>query len=89
MLKYSRTHFTIIHYIIVCSNRPAHPQTVYLEFRRELQAYQALTLVTGQRENEVGLVRRENEALKERLVPRLFLTGNSAFGKKAMTAILD
>lgn len=56
---------------------------------QELLAYQALTVVTAQRENEETLVLRENRASKEKLVPRPFQTGNSVFGKGAMAGILD
>ena len=50
---------------------------------QELPAYQAITVVTVQKENEERLVRRE------KLVPRPFQTGNNVFGKGVMTAILE
>ena len=56
---------------------------------QELLAYQALTVVTAQKENEERLVPRESRAPKEKLVPRPFQIGNNVFGKGVMAGILD
>ena len=56
---------------------------------QELLAYQALTVVTAQKENEERLVPRKSGATEETLVPRPFQTGNNVFGKGMMAGILD
>jgi len=58
-------------------------------FRALLPAYQALTVVTAQRENEGRLVPRESRAPREKLVPRPFQIGSNVFGNIVMTGILD
>ena len=59
-----------------------------LAFQEPL-AYQALKVVTAQKENEERLVPRESGDPKETLVPRPFQTGDNVFGKGLMAGILD